>query len=143
MNAKLMSALVGIVVLATLCSAVPVDDTKDMDQFLALVNGTTCVSNNAVPNGGTYYKYCFVVCVKKNGVRVCYNKCNYSAVAPVVEIPVHESEDMSKFLTEVNGNTCVFGDGKPAENENYYRSCIRICVNYNYNRIPTCYLRCT
>ena len=138
MNAKLMSALVGIVVLATLCSAVPVEDNKGLDDFISQINGTTCLSNKA--NGGTYYG-CVNVCVMKNGVKVCYTKCGYSAVAPVVEKPGHKYEEVETFLTEVNENTCFSADEKSAQNGlSYYDYCFDVC--YNKNGVNVCYKKC-
>ena len=139
MNAKLMSALVGIVVLATLCSAVPVEDSKQLDQFLDGVEGSTCLPNKLAPNEGTYYNYCFDVCYNKNGVKVCYKKCGYSATAPTDA--VEESKDLDQFLGKLKGSTCFSEDNKPTQKENsYYDYCFDVC--YNKNGVNVCYKKC-
>ena len=75
MNTKLMSVFV-VIALAALSNGLPTDQSKELDTFLAKVNGTTCFSDESLPP--QFYEYCFNVCYNRNGVQVCYRQCNYS-----------------------------------------------------------------
>ena len=58
-----------------------VEDINDLNVFVSSVNGKVCypTQSKAHEKSETYvqtYRFCWDVCVVRNGIRVCYKQCN-------------------------------------------------------------------